>query len=177
MLSEAHTLSFAPISRFLLRGDEMVAGHAARLLSILALLRGPAFPLEDAKIVVDWIEASIMLFPDKEQRALLATLVLEHLLRVEAVQTMLMNKIDALGILAQSLTRCRNVQIQYQAVFAIWIISFNARNAAFIQKYPCIKGFHLILSRFGIIPLLVDIARTAVKEKVVRICVSTWKVF
>ncbi|KAK0531643.1 H(+)-transporting V1 sector ATPase subunit H [Tilletia horrida] len=54
-------------------------------------------------------------------------------------------------------------QAQYQVILSFWLLSFDADIAANLNV------------KFGIIPLLADIARRAVKEKVIRIVYSTFK--
>lgn len=53
------------------------------------------------------------------------------------------------------------VQMVYQAVFCLWLFSFDEDAAAEMNV------------KFGFIPILADVARSAVKEKVVRIVVAT----
>ncbi|CAD6913410.1 unnamed protein product [Tilletia controversa] len=54
-------------------------------------------------------------------------------------------------------------QAQYQVILSFWLLSFDADIAANLNV------------KFGIVPLLADIARRAVKEKVIRIIFSTFK--
>lgn len=54
-----------------------------------------------------------------------------------------------------------SAQMQYQVIFCFWLLSFNANIAADLNR------------KLNIVPVLVDIARSAVKEKVVRITVAT----
>lgn len=54
-------------------------------------------------------------------------------------------------------------QIQYQVIFCFWLLSFDESIAADINN------------KFGLIPILVDLARAAVKEKVIRVSIATLK--
>ncbi|KAL9933655.1 hypothetical protein V8E36_007313 [Tilletia maclaganii] len=54
-------------------------------------------------------------------------------------------------------------QAQYQVILSFWLLSFDADIAASLNV------------KFGIVPLLADVARRAVKEKVIRIIFSTFK--
>lgn len=56
-----------------------------------------------------------------------------------------------------------SIQMVYQAVFCFWLFSFDEEIAGELN------------AKFGIIPLLADVARNAVKEKVVRVIVATLK--
>lgn len=52
-------------------------------------------------------------------------------------------------------------QMQYQVIFCFWLLSFDEDIASEINR------------KFGVVPLLVDVARGAVKEKVVRVSLAT----
>lgn len=54
-------------------------------------------------------------------------------------------------------------QIQYQVIFCFWLLSFDESIAADINN------------KFGLIPILVDLVRSAVKEKVIRVSIATLK--
>ena len=54
-------------------------------------------------------------------------------------------------------------QMQYQVIFCFWLLSFSESISEDINR------------KFSIVPLLVDIARGAVKEKVIRITIATLK--
>ncbi|KAJ1719797.1 H(+)-transporting V1 sector ATPase subunit H [Coemansia erecta] len=53
-------------------------------------------------------------------------------------------------------------QTQYEVVFCLWLLTFEAAVAAQLNR------------TYDVIPLMVEIARAAVKEKVIRIIVATW---
>lgn len=52
-------------------------------------------------------------------------------------------------------------QTQYQVIFCLWLLSFDTQIASQLNR------------KFSVIPLLVDLARSAVKEKVIRVSVAT----
>ncbi|EST08308.1 ATPase, V1 complex, subunit H [Kalmanozyma brasiliensis GHG001] len=54
-------------------------------------------------------------------------------------------------------------QLVYQVVLCLWLLSFNADIAAELNV------------KLGLIPILVDVARNAVKEKVTRVTVATFR--
>ncbi|KAJ2559838.1 H(+)-transporting V1 sector ATPase subunit H [Coemansia sp. RSA 1933] len=53
-------------------------------------------------------------------------------------------------------------QTQYEVVFCLWLLTFEKPIAAALNK------------KYDVIPVMVDIARSAVKEKVIRIVIETW---
>jgi V-type H+-transporting ATPase subunit H len=55
-------------------------------------------------------------------------------------------------------------QMSYQISFCFWLLTFDSEIAAQIDK------------RYVIIPLLVDIAQGAPKEKIIRVIMGTFRV-
>ncbi|KAJ1880444.1 H(+)-transporting V1 sector ATPase subunit H [Coemansia sp. RSA 486] len=53
-------------------------------------------------------------------------------------------------------------QTQYEVVFCLWMLTFEPRLAQSLNRV------------YDVIPVMVDIARSAVKEKVIRIILATW---
>ncbi|KAJ1741386.1 H(+)-transporting V1 sector ATPase subunit H [Coemansia sp. RSA 1086] len=53
-------------------------------------------------------------------------------------------------------------QTQYEVVFCLWLLTFGRSEAVTLDR------------RYDVVPTLVEIARGAVKEKVVRVIVATW---
>lgn len=55
-------------------------------------------------------------------------------------------------------------QIQYQCISCVWLLSFVPQGAADFSKV------------YQVVPVLKDIAKTAIKEKVIRVIIATFKV-
>ncbi|PIA13351.1 ATPase, V1 complex, subunit H [Coemansia reversa NRRL 1564] len=53
-------------------------------------------------------------------------------------------------------------QTQYEAIFCLWLLTFERTIAAMLNK------------KYDVIPVMVEIARSTVKEKVIRVIVGTW---
>lgn len=75
--------------------------------------------------------------------------------------------------------------MQYQIIFCLWLLTFESEIAAQINQYVRIYGSNkslqiLTLSfplrQYDIIPTLVEIAKAAVKEKVIRVSIATLRV-
>ena len=65
--------------------------------------------------------------------------------------------------------------------FCLWLLSFEQDVSEQINKYgsmlSCSQVLKVLMSRkYDIIPLLVDVAQAAVKEKVIRVIVATFRV-
>ena len=80
------------------------------------------------------------------------------------------------------LNRNPGPQMSYQVAFCIWLLSFEQNIAEQINKYilpfrDC-KSFLVIIKfrQYDIIPTLVEVAQNAVKEKVIRVIVATFRV-
>ena len=73
-------------------------------------------------------------------------------------------------------------QMSYQIGFCLWLLSFEESIANEINKcvrcLMCICLSHIILTprKYDVIPLLVEVAQEAVKEKVIRVIVATFRV-
>lgn len=59
--------------------------------------------------------------------------------------------------------RSPNSQLQYQLIFSIWLLTFEESICAEINK------------THNIIPVLIDIAKSAIKEKIVRVVLQTFR--
>jgi len=55
-------------------------------------------------------------------------------------------------------------QMAYQAALCFWLLSFD------------IDVAHQVNAKYDIVPLLLDIAQGAVKEKVIRVIIATFRV-
>ena len=72
--------------------------------------------------------------------------------------------------------------MSYQVAFCLWLLSFEQNIAEQINKY--ILSIHHYMSfltifkyrQYDIIPTLVEVAQNAVKEKVIRVIVATFRV-
>lgn len=76
-------------------------------------------------------------------------------------------------------------QMSYQVAFCFWLLSFEQDVAEQINKYALslisFKSASLVIPfsanrKYDIIPLLIDVAQAAVKEKVIRVVVATFRV-
>lgn len=70
-------------------------------------------------------------------------------------------RIDFLKILVLQLKVIKSNQVQYQYLFCIWLLTFEPKNC------------RLILTIHEAIPYIIDVAKVSVKEKVVRIVISS----
>lgn len=85
-----------------------------------------------------------------------------------------------LSSFVQILQASPSPQMSYQVAFCLWLLSFEQQVAEQINKCvleasrtTCTYTLH---RKYDVIPLLIDIAQGAVKEKVIRVIVATFRV-
>ena len=69
-------------------------------------------------------------------------------------------RIDFITVLIVQLKSVKSTQIQYQLLFCLWLLTFDADNCT------------ILLHLQDLVPSLIDVAKLAVKEKVVRLVIS-----
>ena len=73
-------------------------------------------------------------------------------------------------------------QMSYQIGFCFWLISFephiaeNINASVFHRTLSACAQYSACSSKYDIIPVLTDIAQSAVKEKVIRVVIATFRV-
>lgn len=89
---------------------------------------------------------------------------------------------DRIRRLVQLLRTNPGSQMQYQLGFCFWLLTFDTAIAEQLNSFVCPLLFVTIplthyppRSKYNIIPLLSDLARQAVKEKVIRIVVAAFR--
>lgn len=110
---------------------------------------------------MDWVYSGLRAHGEKEGRCDAATYFLQYLLELKQFSAVFVDNQDAV-VLLLDVAKTRAIQLQYQAILCIWILSFDPHLAGQLQ------------SRYEVIPLLLDICRTAVKEKIIRVCLAVW---
>jgi V-type H+-transporting ATPase subunit H len=76
-----------------------------------------------------------------------------HVVQTDGVMSALLN----------ILKKNSNAQVQYQCIYVCWLLSFEVTIAQDLEKV------------YHILPVLKDVVKSAIKEKVIRIVISTFK--
>jgi len=121
------------VAKCLLDEDVFISGQAARVLAVVALLHG-GLAEEEGTLLMQWIHASLSSYAEQEQPALLGALVLGHVLRVPQLRSLFAERSDSLSLLVTGLAPSRNVQLQYHALFALWLLTFDPLIVAQLQE-------------------------------------------
>jgi V-type H+-transporting ATPase subunit H len=151
----------------LLKGNDLISGHVARLLAVY-ILSDQQISIDTIEVFYDWIYLSLQVYLEREQRTFLALSILSHIFRsplkrIEFFKYSVSREV--IQCLCSSLLLSNNIQIQYQALFSLWLLSFEPEVALSMQ------------STHNIITLLVDVCKAAIKDKIVRICIAIWRNF
>ena len=77
----------------------------------------------------------------------------------------IVHRLDFVELLVQRLSTVKNNQVQYQLLFSLWLITFERKHC------------EVLLSISGLIPIMLDVAKLAVKEKVKRLVVLCFNNF
>ncbi|KAL0086266.1 ATPase, V1 complex, subunit H [Phycomyces blakesleeanus] len=152
---------FAPFVKALQSDDEFTALQASKILTILACA-APAPSKVDLSDLYRWI--TLQLNQHRPEIVDLIVQELESILRVRQYRIAFWETPNAMKELIRRADKATATpQMLYQVIFCLWLLTFEPKIAAEINE------------KYDIIPLLVDIAKAAVKEKVIRVAIATLK--
>jgi hypothetical protein len=98
--------------------------------------------------------------PDKDE-VLLGSLFLGYYLEMPHNRAgFCSERTDFVLLVISQLKSVKSNQVQYQFLFSVWLLTFDAKNCSALLQVP------------DLVPNLIEVAKLAVKEKVVRLVVS-----
>ncbi|KAF9452825.1 ATPase, V1 complex, subunit H [Macrolepiota fuliginosa MF-IS2] len=154
-------LPYLPLLKSLEATDEFVQLKAAQILTVL-LSVGESGALQQYLQPFLQTLAQFVTNPAPHKRDI-GVQCLECLLaRYQVRQAVWANSAIVPGLL-DMLRNAPGPQISYQVVFCFWLLTFEQNIAEQIDK------------KYDIIPVLVEVAKSAVKEKVIRVVVATFR--
>ncbi|KAF9001974.1 armadillo-type protein [Cyathus striatus] len=154
-------LPYLPLQRTLETQDEFVQLKAAQILTVL--LSAETSPLNQLQLAPLLNTLTNLIQSTSLNKRDIAVQCLECLLARHEVRQAVWNSPGIVSGLADILKQKPGPQMSYQVSFCLWLLSFEQNIAEQINK------------KFDIIPLLVDVAQSAVKEKVIRVIVATFR--
>ncbi|KAG2182831.1 hypothetical protein INT44_005812 [Umbelopsis vinacea] len=160
-LKYAHPPFFFSSNRHLRVNDDIVPLQASKILTIFAS-SAPSPSMVDLSPYFNWIATQVQ---SEDLRIVdLAVQELESILRVREYRLPFWETPKAAESLIHVLRRTSpGPQMQYQVIFCIWLLTFDAQIASTINR------------QYDIIPLLIDIAKSALKEKVIRVVIASFR--
>ncbi|KAF9540803.1 H(+)-transporting V1 sector ATPase subunit H [Mortierella hygrophila] len=153
------SLPYAPLLKCLRSEDDFVPLKASKILTTI-LCASPKPSTEAAEELFRWTTAQLQ--SNNPAVVDLAVQVLESVFRQRAVRPIYWNSPHAMDALVKILkTEAPTPQMQYQVIYCFWILTFDTEIAQELNR------------RYDVIPPLVEIAKSAIKEKVIRVIIST----
>ncbi|CAI2184745.1 3034_t:CDS:10 [Funneliformis geosporum] len=154
-------LPFRILLKLLNIEDEFVNLMSAKILTLLIVSAQKPLPF-DLEEFYRWI--TLKLKSNNPNVCDLAVQILDSTLRVPGYRLKLWEAPQAIDALV-NLLKVRNPtpQMQYQIIFCFWLLTFErAVSLEFNKKYD-------------LIPTLINIAKGAIKEKIIRVIIGTFK--
>ncbi|KAF9153887.1 H(+)-transporting V1 sector ATPase subunit H [Linnemannia schmuckeri] len=153
------SLPYAPLLKCLRSEDDFVPLKASKILTTI-LCASPKPSTEAAEELFRWTTAQLQ--SNNPAVVDLAVQVLESVLRQRTLRPIYWNSPHAMDALVKILkTEAPTPQMQYQVIYCFWILTFDTEIAQELNR------------KYDVIPPLVEIAKSAIKEKVIRVIIST----
>ncbi|KAG9284085.1 hypothetical protein G9A89_022859 [Geosiphon pyriformis] len=154
-------LPYRPFLKLLQKDDEFIRLAAAKILTLL-ICYAPKPPPFDLSEFLQWIVLRIK--SNNQHVSDLAVQILGSILRVSEYRMKFWNTPQAVDALVNILKdKSPTPQMQYQVMFCFWLLTFIKEIAAQFNK------------KYDIIPTLIDIAKSAIKEKIIRVIIGTFR--
>ncbi|KAJ7184178.1 ATPase V1 complex subunit H [Mycena filopes] len=154
-------LPYGPLLRTLETQDDFVQLKAAQILTVL--LCSESTLLQSPQLHPFLIFLASLVQGSSPSKCDIAVQCLEALLARPECRKAIWEIPGIIAGLVEILKHKPGPQMSYQVAFCIWLLSFEQNVAEEINK------------KYDIIPLLVDVAQGAVKEKVIRVIVATFR--
>lgn len=154
-------LPFLPLLRILDTQDEFVQLKAAQILTIL--LSAQATPLRSHQIFPLLTTLSSSVQGQSSNKRDVAVQCLESLLSRPEIRQAVWEIPGVISGFVDILKQNPGPQMSYQVAFCLWLLSFEQNISEQINK------------QYDIIPKLIEVAQGAVKEKVIRVIVATFR--
>ena len=158
-----HSKSLGLFMKLLSKEDEFIQLMAAKISAFLfSLARYHDLQLGDQfKAYLQWL--FLHLNSSKSEIIDISLQYLQTTLAVPAFKSIFFDTEGSVTSLMGVLKKDSTFQIQYQTIYCIWLLTFDTEICQEIEQ------------EYHIIPVLKEIAKNAIKEKVVRIILATFK--
>ncbi|KAI8506109.1 PREDICTED: V-type proton ATPase subunit H-like [Branchiostoma belcheri] len=159
----AKKMKTAPWSQFinmLNRQDQFVINQAARIIAKLACWGRELMEGSDLTYFFTWLKNQLVAKDNDYRQTVAGCLMM--MLRINEYRLGFM-RLDGINTLVTVVAANKiGFQLQYQITFSMWLLAFNAEIA-------------MQMDRYNVIPVLSDVLRESVKEKVTRIVLATFR--
>ncbi|KAF0488847.1 ATPase, V1 complex, subunit H [Gigaspora margarita] len=159
--SKSSDLPYRPFLKMLDSSDEFIPLGSAKILTILicSALEPLSFDTTD---FLRWI--STKLKSNNNNICDLAVQILESILKIPSCRLQFWEMPHGIDTLVNYL-KAKNptLQMQYQIIFCFWLLTFERDVAVEFNR------------KYDLIPTLINIAKSAIKEKIIRIIIRTFR--
>ncbi|KAJ3054634.1 H(+)-transporting V1 sector ATPase subunit H [Rhizophlyctis rosea] len=159
--NEDPNLPYAPFTKLLKKDDEYIQLKSAKIL-IFLLLQSDSPTTYDPTDLFAWLASQMQ--STNASVVDIAVQLLQSLLSITQYRLPFYQSgtgmVTLVDILKKNMT---NPQMQYQTIYILWLLTYIRDIAADLQR------------KFDVVPLFLDIAKAAIKEKVVRVIVATFR--
>ncbi|KAI8804463.1 armadillo-type protein [Cladochytrium replicatum] len=149
--------------KLLRKDDELVQLKAAKILTFLILHAPSNWPKPETAEFIAWITASLNPSNNPNVVDIAVQLLLSLLGNGRWVRLAFYESPNGMTLLVDILKKSNQAQMQYQVICCFWLMSFEPEIAVDIQR------------RYDVFPTCIEIAKAAIKEKVVRVVLATFK--
>ncbi|XP_072029376.1 V-type proton ATPase subunit H-like [Amphiura filiformis] len=153
------TSPWTPFLNMLNRQDKFTINQASRIIAKLACYGKERMGAADLKFYFTWLKQQLTAPANQFVQTVAESL--QQMLRLNEYRVAFMEN-EGMSTILSVLSGKVGFQIQYQLIFCVWMLSFNPRLCAQINKY-------------NIIPVMADILSESVKEKVTRIILAVFR--
>ncbi|KAK3087872.1 hypothetical protein FSP39_011795 [Pinctada imbricata] len=151
---------WTPFIHLLNRNDRFIVNQTSRIIAKIACWSKDGMGLDDLRFYLDFLKNQLTLHGNEYIQT--AARCLQMMLRIDRYRQVFMD-VEGVATIVMVLSGSKvGFQIQYQLIFCLWCLTFNPYLAERMSKDK-------------IIPALADILSDAVKEKVSRIILATFR--
>ncbi|TPX33246.1 hypothetical protein SmJEL517_g03842 [Synchytrium microbalum] len=155
------TLPFHPFIKLLRKDDEFVQLKAAKIITYLVLNADPSYPFDPSDLFV-WMTAQLQ--STNPGVVDITVQLLQSILSLTQYRLPCYQTPNLVHVLVEILRKgTPNAQMQYQVIYCMWSLTYITDIAQDIQR------------KHDVIPILIEVVKSAIKEKVVRVIVATLK--
>ncbi|KAF6025594.1 VhaSFD [Bugula neritina] len=143
----------------LTRSDGFIVNQASAIITKMACWGKDSMDEQNQHVYVTWLRDQLRI-PNNDYTQSVCR-CLQILLRIDGYRKVFF-EIDGVSAIVNVLSSRVGFQLQYQLTFCLWCLTFNEDISSRLEKY-------------NLIPILADILSEAVKEKVLRIILATYR--
>ncbi|KAJ3200019.1 H(+)-transporting V1 sector ATPase subunit H [Entophlyctis luteolus] len=155
------SLLFGTFLNLLKKDDEYIQLKSAKIFAILAMERDPSLHPIDASSFFTWFSVKIT---DSNPNVVdIVIQIMQTILAIPSYRLPFYETPNGMTGLIEAIKASSNAQMQYQGIYCLWTLTFVQEISADMQR------------TYEIIPLFIDIAKAAIKEKVIRVIFATVK--